>query len=103
RGCRASDHTAQPAAGGGCAAACHLPGAAKIRAAEGPGSDQRRHGVRGSAGGREPGGGGTIEQAVGEILQTESRFCFKRLSGRMILSEKSATFRDHACPAPPAS
>ena len=64
RGCRASDHTAQPAAGGGRVAARHLPGAAKIRAAEGPGSDQRRHGVRGSAGGREPGGGGTIEQAV---------------------------------------
>src|SRR5262245_41521634 len=29
-------------------------------------------------------------------MQTESRFRFKYLLGRMILSEKSATFRDHA-------
>ena len=62
----------------GRVAARHLSGTAKIRAAEGPGSDQRRHGVRGSAGGREPRGGGTIEQAVSKILQTESRFRFKR-------------------------
>src|SRR4051794_18364169 len=30
-------------------------------------------------------------------VQIESRFRSKHLFGRMILSEKSATFRDHAC------
>ena len=38
--------------------------AAEVRTAEDPGSDQGRHGVRGPAGGRKPGSGGTLEQAV---------------------------------------
>jgi hypothetical protein len=33
-------------------------------------------------------------------VQIESRFRSKYLSGRMILSEKSVTFRDHALAAP---
>src|SRR3954470_20724961 len=36
------------------------------------------------------------QPARGKSVQIESRFRSKDLSGRMILSEKSATFRDHA-------